>query len=858
MLSQGCTLRGPRKPRRKAPLGYNLVIVQINLKGAPVRQRALLKFLASLPRAVDVVAIQDPPATIGTWSSPDYNVSFRPARNLVDAEDDNFDTGGDPIPVESVAFYVHKSIDPTDWECHWWLDDEDNQGYVATLRLNTVMGPIKIHNVYNRNRAVNFQTLLCPSILGPMSVLLGDVNECHRDWAGGNATSSGRNADVLANTTKAAGMVQKVPPNTATFHPSLKNRDKYSTIDITFVSQDLNTRTKRSEVLDVRGFESDHHPVKTTIRITPIRQSRPRMNWHQKSRKPYLDDLESRLKDINFPSLNSPADVEQYATALIQAISGATKKNIRKSKPHPVFRRRSDKASKEVRYAADAEARTLNRAVHSPPGASRDKHYDQFRIHKRLREKSEATYRFRDYARWVADMGASPAYSSHLLKKAGVWEMPRSAPLLLRLQKPDGSLSISDEQSLMTYAHHMCSDVGLENDCLETNLLPHLDPAREQHESPQAFSNFELWLAMSKLKMRKQPGPDEVYNEAIIWGKDSLRPYIRHLVQGSIDQRYHPECFRAGIVVVVPKQDRDDYTLCKNWRPITLLSSIGKIIERVVANKLTELAILHGFVQDTQFAFRKRSTTDALEYLFNSIWKGWCTDSKKRIFSTLVSLDIAAAYDNVNRADLLQTLIRLKVPDWMIEWIASFLSRRKAKFRTSGHLSENVWLNQGIPQGSPLSPILFILAAGKILDFTDPDDPLACVISFSFVDDTHILIQSSSYELNNRIAAKIHQQIVDWAGPRGFDFDPAKYAVMHFHLPGSPKRPERIDPPEIEGLTAECIKRQHRILGVIVDDSLTFKHHIMSVRGSFSHDIWQALLTDMLADHHKSHDEASH
>ncbi|KAI8278575.1 hypothetical protein K4K59_009203 [Colletotrichum sp. SAR11_240] len=233
----GCTLRDPRKPRPKPSLGYDLVIVQINLKNAP-----------------------DPPRTIGTWSSPDYNVAFKPARDIADREGDDFDTGEDPMPVESVAFYVHRSINPTDWEVDWWLDDEDNEGLVATLRLNTAMGPIKIHNIYNRNKAVNFRTLLSPSTLGPMSVLLGDWNECHPDWAGRNATSSGPNADVLAILTRAAGMVLKLAPNTPTYHRSLANREDFSTIDLVWVSQDLNTRTRKAQVLDASD-RMDHAPI---------------------------------------------------------------------------------------------------------------------------------------------------------------------------------------------------------------------------------------------------------------------------------------------------------------------------------------------------------------------------------------------------------------------------------------------------------------------------------------------------------------------------------------------------------------------------------------------------------------------
>lgn len=309
-------------------------------------------------------------------------------------------------------------------------------------------------------------------------------------------------------------------------------------------------------------------------------------------------------------------------------------------------------------------------------------------------------------------------------------------------------------------------------------------------------------------------------------------PWIANLVEASLQHGYLPECFREGIVAVVPKRDRDDFTLAKNWRPITLLCCIGKIIERIVTDRLAHLAAAQGWVPETQFAFCRRGTVDALEYLLNPVWKAWCTTAgkQKRIFSTLVKLDIKAAYDHVDRMELLRNLLKLGAPNWMIKWIGSFLSRRRARLWTRGRLSDNVWLNRGIPQGSPLSPILFILSSAKILELARSNDPQAGCVSLAFVDDVQILIQSLSYETNCKVAAELHAIVVGWAGPQGFIFDASKYTVLHFRQPRT--HTERCTLIPLEGMPPSCLKRQERILGVIVDDELSWKPHLVHVSAS--------------------------
>ncbi|OBR05322.1 Zinc knuckle [Colletotrichum higginsianum IMI 349063] len=447
-----------------------------------------------------------------------------------------------------------------------------------------------------------------------------------------------------------------------------------------------------------------------------------------------------------------------------------------------------------------------------------------------------------------------------------------------RLKKPDGSLCRDDAENAVCFRQSIWPETstGGRPDPLP---LPNLPTGRAEHDSSPIFDEDEVSKVCRGLEYGKGCGPDGVPSDAIKYAKAPLIPYLVHLMNACARLSYHPDEFKTSKIVALKKPARSDYSLPKSWRPVALLSCIGKVLERLMADCLQQLAMKHNLLPGTQFGAARRCTTKALEYLLTPIYKSFIHPGFKKaqeIFKwlcTLLSLDIAGAYDHVRCQELLRILADKGIPAWIIHYVRSFLSARRSRVHFPGFVSDDFWVNIGIPQGSPLSPILFVFFTSPMLEKFKQENPaIDIVIAMSYVDDTYILVTSPSYKTNCEILTKWHDVVMGWAGPIGIRFDPSKYQVMHFRrsrttsdypddmpaIVGLTKKnnlvPEERDPADENGVEDKRLTHL-RILGLLVDHRLSWDAHIahiearvrakMSCYNRISGSTWGVTLIDM-------------
>lgn len=324
-----------------------------------------------------------------------------------------------------------------------------------------------------------------------------------------------------------------------------------------------------------------------------------------------------------------------------------------------------------------------------------------------------------------------------------------------------------------------------DNDDSRSKVVPDYPRPRPNDGRPKLAISQELYDAelcqnIKDLPRRKASGPDDIPNEAIQLGGDPLRYHLLRCFQVCLKLGYHPAIFKDSILIMSRKSGREPH-LPKSWRPIVLLSCIGKLLEKIVALRM--VAALKDRLVSTQFG--GRSTTEALQFMLAIVYGAWSKSPPKVV--TLLALDISGAYDNMDRAKLLERLVDESMPDWIIGFNRSFLSNRRARFHMPGYKSDSIGLQTGIPQGSPLSPILFLIYASPLMhvSLSDMKDSKGgfCdvkVYTFSFVDDTYLIAVSKSYERNCRALAAIHNRLLEIARPLSITFGPEKYDLMHF------------------------------------------------------------------------------
>ncbi|KAI1003631.1 hypothetical protein K3495_g4580 [Podosphaera aphanis] len=201
------------------------------------------------------------------------------------------------------------------------------------------------------------------------------------------------------------------------------------------------------------------------------------------------------------------------------------------------------------------------------------------------------------------------------------------------------------------------------------------------------------------------PGLDGISVDLLTACWKTIGPLVTHLFRACLRLGYHPFCFKLAEVVLISKAGPDPSSV-KRWRPIALLSCLGKELERVIATRMSTLAITAGVVAHQQFgALPKRSASDLVSCVVHDIEEARI----QKWTSKLVTLDVQGAFDAVLHNRLLVRMQKQGWPESILRWTASFLQDRKVQVRYPGGVTYPKKLVCGVPHGSPTSPLLFLL-----------------------------------------------------------------------------------------------------------------------------------------------------
>ena len=217
-----------------------------------------------------------------------------------------------------------------------------------------------------------------------------------------------------------------------------------------------------------------------------------------------------------------------------------------------------------------------------------------------------------------------------------------------------------------------------------------------------------------------------------------------------------PDCWKVSSVIPVFKNVGVRST-AENYRPVSLLSVVSKVFEKLVNNRIVDHLEKCGLFSDFQYVFRSsQSTADLLTVVSDRIARAFNRSGATRA----VALDISMAFDKVWHAGLLHKLKSYGIPGQIFGLISSFLSNRWLRVVMDGKSSQEYPVNAGVPQGSILGPTLFLLY------INDPDDVI-CNISI-YADDTTLYSkydQASDLWQQLELASELESDLrdtVDW------------------------------------------------------------------------------------------------
>ncbi|KAH8193491.1 hypothetical protein TruAng_012343 [Truncatella angustata] len=248
--------------------------------------------------------------------------------------------------------------------------------------------------------------------------------------------------------------------------------------------------------------------------------------------------------------------------------------------------------------------------------------------------------------------------------------------------------------------------------------------------------------------------------------------HVTDLFQRCLMVGYHPKPFKVAEVVMIPKPGKKDYSDPRTYRPISLLSCLGKGLERLVGKRLAWTVIERGILAPQHFgALPKRAATDLVAALVHDIEQAL----DQGLVATLVTADVKGAFDAALVGRLVVQMREQGWPNFLIRWTESFMTERSARVRFEDTLTEVEPLHCGLPQGSPTSPILYMLYTEPIYGKLGTRRR-----RFGYADDIGILNVVTTLQETAAEATEQLKELIDWGQDNGVEFDPAKTEIMHF------------------------------------------------------------------------------
>ena len=336
------------------------------------------------------------------------------------------------------------------------------------------------------------------------------------------------------------------------------------------------------------------------------------------------------------------------------------------------------------------------------------------------------------------------------------------------------------------------------------------------------ISNEEILDIINSLE-NKSTGPSSIPLKLLSLIPDLIIMPLAYIINMSFLTGEYPELLK--IVKVIPIHKGGSTQDVNNYRPISLLSIFDKIIEKIIHKRLYSFLEEHKILYQNQFGFRKsNSTVYALAQITEMIKES--IDGGK--FGCGIFVDLRKAFDTVNHEILLNKLEHYGVRCNMLKWFQSYLTGRKQYVSFNGQSSELLINSCGVPQGSVLGPLLFLIYINDLPNISKT------LKFYLFADDTNIYYESKSLKDLEKIVNKELDKLFLWLNVNrlSLNIDKTNYIIFHpYNKPVKEHITIKINKKAIS--EKEFIK----YLGVLVDSTLSWKYQISNITKKISRSI---------------------
>lgn len=661
--------------------------------------------------------------------------------------------------------------------------------------VDTKNGPVHIASIYSppRHNIKKDEYESFFSELGPRFILGGDFNAKNTRWGSRLNTTKGRQL-LLAGFERGCDFHSDGKP---TFWPSDPAK-KPDVIDFWV------TKNFSRDVLEVGSIDDyvDHSPIILVLHDAALKKTvnqsltNDKTDWEK-----FRDMLKSKIKIKAIASVEALEEEVKVLTENIrEAAIVATPPRIITYRefriPQEILelvreRRRARKRWKRTRFPGDkAEFNRCNSLLTS-----------------KLREiKHNRTKNFLK--------GLTPGQNTDYSLWKSVKYLKRNVVHSPPIKKPDGSWAKTATDKAETFSLFLQEaftpnpESKFEDEKIdfkkEFEKTSRCEPVPMRAVTPDEV----LELIKYKIKRKKAPGKDQITGEILKQLPGVAIAKLATIFSAAMSLTHVPAGWKEAEVIVIPKAGKPPHEV-SSYRPISLLPVIGKLFERVYLKRLLPLVEERGIIPDHQFGFRSRhSTIEQVNRVVNVIEDAL----EGRKVCSCVFLDVSQAFDRVFHESLLFTFYKL-LPVNHFRLLESYLADRKFKVRYEDARSTLKAISAGVPQGSVLGPILYLIFTHDIP--LTPDTTLG-----TFADDTVTMaVGNSVHEANTKVQRSL-DGIFRWTRKKRVVLNNLKSQHVLFT-----NRKYRFEPVFL-GLKPVPPSKSAKYLGLTLDTRLRWKEHV--------------------------------
>ena len=560
---------------------------------------------------------------------------------------------------------------------------------------------------------------------------------------------------------------------------------------------------------------SDHNPIllelNTEVKHNPVFQGQAKWKSRGVDWTPFTDEMDERST-----SWERSTNVHEEVRSFVKDIIETGKKHVGKAKP--------GKNSKvwltpPVR-AAIRQRNKLRRKVNKNS------------TKKQREEWLKAVQATKDEIKKAKDNSWKETLEDIVTEAddAKMWRLIKSLNGTPNANSPnevmvkDGKRIVVDKQKADTFNSHYSkvSRLKFSKDDRSTNreLKQKLSESRKTGFEHSKFTIAELRKAIKKMKAKGAAGPDDIPPTFLKNLGTIALERLLYIFNLSVDKSECSQIWRRAIIIPLLKQGKSASDLA-SFRPISLTSCVVKALERMIGERLFHLAESNNWFSPLQAGFRKgRSCEDQILKITQAIEDGF-HHKRPHKRSVLVLLDFSKAYDTVWRQKLLLSMLDKGVPMYLVHWLWGFLQNRLAKVRFNGTLSSSQLYIQGLPQGSVLSPILFLFYINNLAEILPPE-----TVNALYADDVTILASDPKSKVATELAQKTVDVVNEWSKRWKLLLNASKSECCFFTLD---RHESKLSPTIVIDGKVIAHTPNPRLLGVILDRELTFSDHTDTV-----------------------------